>query len=511
MDMNKIMDISSFKKERPPQFDAAMKLDSLIEGGENFILLLGPLKSGKREIIECLATLRSQKSKVLYTTSLNRNDMKDQYEEFEEHNKHTKNLTTILLAHTKSISNFSNDIQYVAFRDEDDYGDNRKQKWEDFYTKYSSQSNMIWVPTSATPFSLMEVLSRPNHSNIQYVVSQVSPSYNDLDKPVKVVITESALEFHKKNLIGFSPRFTTILTQWLGQNKYPRLIVRESRFDRKKHLVKLDTLLRSLQLRLGMTPKVDCELVDKTNSEIYKWKRNNWNNFELTIVKQTFTRGTETNIQPYLFGYYDHRDDSVAVNTILQPLGRFCGYLPNNHIQLFLSSKAIDMVNANSYMWKELYKGTSLSTILDNLHLQFNLKKLSKNTKQTSHNSNIGTWSYQRVISPPNTPHHSTLHVGTQDKLRIIEAIDQDRHTDGQWHNTPLGTIGYVEIDDIDNVINSISDPNLATTLKNLQSKYNLPLNGKCYLQGTRIKLPYNNIVRANKSVYNHLSSAGLI
>jgi hypothetical protein len=252
-------------------------------------------------------------------------------------------------------------------------------------------------------------------------------------------------------------------------------------------------------------------LVDKDNS--YDWKKDNWDGFELIIVKQTFTRGTETNIQPYLFGYYDPRTDDTAFNTLLQALGRFCCYVINSHIRLYLSKEGLNYVDAYNYMEDALQTKIPLDVIIQSLHTKFDIKNLSGNTKINTNTSAVGTWNYNLYMGTPSGS-VATLDYQTIDKGRLIQAIKLGSPADGQWTTKGL-TSGFIEIYDLPNLITNhvpvLKYPNLLQDMKKIQQQYSIFGNGKVILQGQQISLPIASINTNNKSVYSKLDQQGLL
>ena len=511
--MHKIRDINQFQLERQEQFEAAVELNKLINQGQQSMQLIASLKSGKRETIEALAVMRAATSMVYYVTALNRKDMNDQFEEFEAYDKVYHNLKTLLIGKSgvqPTIPNYDPNAEYIMVHDENDYGDNERQKFEKLFMNYANAPNVKFVFDSATPMSLMAVLA----SHIPpppYVVTRLSPNYNGLVKIVnRTAISRPFLLVNKGNAMNFSTDFSQVLRDWLSQNQYTRLIVRDTGFS-SKHLDKVKDLLRWEQKRLGFSRKANVSLVDKDNS--YSWKKDNWEGFELIIVKQTFTRGTETNIQPHLFGYYDPRSDVTAFNTLMQALGRFCCYVSNSHIRLYLSKEGLNYVDAYNYMEAALQTKVPLDVIMQTLHTKFGIKNLSGNTKMSTNTSTSGTWSYTIFNGVPSGS-VALLNKTTADKDRIIHAILTGVAAHGQQYNQWINS-GFIEIDDlpdmIANFVPNAKYPNLLQEMKMVQQQYSIFSNGKIILQGQQVSAPTTNVNTKNKSVYNKLDQQGLL
>lgn len=521
-----VKDISDFLASRKDQFDAASEIDKLINNGDRAIQLIGSLKSGKREIIECLGVLRKTKSVIVYSTSLNRKDMQDQFNEFKAYNEEYDNFhDAIVLSKVNSNNNiigFDPKKNYIIVLDENDYGDNVNQKFEKFYTKYQQYNNVIFLFVSATPFSLMSVFAQKQilGLNPPCVVSKLSPSYQGLRNLKLFLIKNPAFQYFgkgdNKHVGNFSSDFEKIILSWVKQNVYSKFIVRDNGFQ-QSDLQKVSTLIRQLQLQNKLTPKVRVVLVDAKNS--YPWMKDDNNGFELIIVKSTFTRGTETDIHSKLFGYYDNRGDNTALNTILQALGRFCGYLPhrsNNHITLYLSVSSLDIVGAYNYMEDELLKGTSISNIMSDLISVYSIEKFSKNTiggkLQSTYGSSKGTWQY-KVVSPQTWQQTANLytHSAPETVRKIASALLTGQPADGQWDSK---FNGGVVLNDIDQIINSVQNPAFAKKLEEAKLQFSLPSTGIVYLEGS--PLPQINTSTAtpfikNNSIFNKFAQNGII
>ncbi|MGE3320395.1 MAG: hypothetical protein AB7I18_13965, partial [Candidatus Berkiella sp.] len=116
--------------------------------------------------------------------------------------------------------------------------------------------------------------------------------------------------------------------------------------------------------------QVDFEIVDQQNSSGFDWMRGDrWSTgWRLICVNKTFTRGTETDIQPFVYGYYD--PSSSYVNTLAQRLGRFANYLGVRGIKFYLSAAGYAAINIHKSIKQELLAKTSWATIIEKLNLR---------------------------------------------------------------------------------------------------------------------------------------------
>lgn len=432
--MSNIRDTHWFLTNRNEQYKAAVEIADHIKNKESIVVLYGLLKSGKREVVEILALILKETYEIIYSTSLSRKDMKPQFEEFEQYGISTLCLTK---RREREIKGFDVRKNYIVIFDED-YGDNEEQQFESFYKKYKGYNNVNWLFTTATPFAILDALNYKSTAPI--VTSETNMNYMHIHDMNIVEIHSEALMFHKSgkgkneqtNFIGFTQAFKNILDKWLAQDKCTKFIIREQQFQDDME-EKMKEKLREFQLERKINPpKVNFTLVDCENS--YKWMKDNWSDFELIIVKQTFTRGTETNIHPYLFGYYDHRTNSSALNTLLQALGRFAGYHTNKNINLYLSKDGINAVEANKFFEKSMKDKVDFSTIKNTLHHTYGIKKFSLNTVASINVNSSGTWSYTRVDeSQIGDGHKTNCDKGTKDKVRVLKSIVDGTAADGAW------------------------------------------------------------------------------
>ena len=118
--------IQEFEKDRKEQFDCAVQIITSLDYNSN-VLINAPVKSGKRQIAEIVATMYAEKgaqNKHYFLTALNRLDTKNQIEEL---SKYGLNVTVLgvqkdsrnLVQKLNSVQNPNNVIVHF---DESDYG-----------------------------------------------------------------------------------------------------------------------------------------------------------------------------------------------------------------------------------------------------------------------------------------------------------------------------------------------------------------------------------------------------
>lgn len=490
-----------FKRNRPNLYDAALRVKKHIFSNQKTVGLHGPLKVGKRNVFEILALLMPE-YKFVYVISLNRRDMEAQLEELEAYD-----IITIGLAKSGSINEipeFDSNKKYVVVYDENDYGDGADQQYDIFHQIYRN-SGVHWIVTSATPYSFICAME----DEIPFETIIPPDEYHGLDVQPREIISEDAfLRTHRKELMGLSRSFKNSLTEWL-KSGYNKFIVRDVNFNRNE-LEQLRNYIRIYQLtdlrQERATIKVT--LVDKVKG--YEWinegdmSTGNWDGRELIVVKQTFTRGTETDIHPYLFGYYDNRADKSAMNTVLQALGRFCSYRKNNHIKFFLTKEAFNMINAHNYMEKALQGSAPRKEILMQLAKTYNIKKLSKNTKIKGYNSSQeNTWNWIKMEKNPGELPFCKLSSTAEDgtNRRTAVALNNNSTPDGNWVNISEAKI---IIENMKEAIDKARSQTLKEYLKRAQEKYSIPDTGVTFFIGKKVAQPQSKIEVTNNSMYNN-------
>jgi hypothetical protein len=115
------------------------------------ILIKAPVKCGKREIGECISVLMPT-HKVIYVTSLNRVDVKNQQDELELYGILTFIITEKCVEATAQITEWlASGLPIVVILDECDYGTGSTGSMRKFYDHIRSNNSIIKMYFSATP------------------------------------------------------------------------------------------------------------------------------------------------------------------------------------------------------------------------------------------------------------------------------------------------------------------------------------------------------------------------
>jgi hypothetical protein len=385
-----------FSHNRKQQYDAAEKiLDIMFMNGtfdftENLIALYADFKWGKRVVMEICALLKkSQHVKCFAFLAEKKNDMADQRAEQALYDietlPHTRQHLQIKINGLKKELAKDPSLKLIFFYDEGDLGDGQEQVYDDYIRPLLSHSNNVAiVAISATNFTIIDALSKA-HKEHCIVVGECHPNYVSIadfiafdDREEYTIISDEA--FYENG--SFTPDGKNAVEHWLkyilnsrgvaGHKVRKNFIIRSkfvnnrSNYKFQKNVQKnMDVLCTKILDKV----LVDVEIVDQINSGGFEWMRGDrWaNNFRLICVNKTFTRGTETDIQPYCYAYYD--PSSSYVNTLAQRLGRFANYFGEFGIKFFLSAEGFAAVKIHKLIKQELANKTPWSQIIEKLKL----------------------------------------------------------------------------------------------------------------------------------------------
>jgi len=328
-----------FMENRRQQYDAALQIVGLATSRNHlqqlinrFICLWGPLKWGKREVLDCLALMLKGDIKLYYVLSLNRKDMKEQKAELASYGWNIVEYKSIKIDE-------SDHSPYIIAFDECDYGDGNDQCFDKWYTTISDRENIVLMGISATPFTFIYSMDE-RFQEAPPVIGKVAESFVGLGRFQVIVKNDGAILPDGT----FTASFKQVVTDWAktDNTKKMKFIVRQTRLTNDSSVKNnIEQQLGNIWFSERGNKKVSIKIVDMNMDDEKFWKRNNddsWENDgnQLIIVKQTFTRGTETDIHPFLYGYYDCRNESTPANTILQALGRFSNYKGVDDIKIYI-------------------------------------------------------------------------------------------------------------------------------------------------------------------------------
>lgn len=436
-----------FIQNRPEQYEAAKELAKKMFTFNNgkptkilqnqFVALWASLKWGKREVLDILPLLCSD-VEFIYLSPPHKS-LKTQRSELLSYGWKIDDKKDLII---KSYN--SNKLYVVAF-DEADWGDGVAQNFDARFKKIKDKNNVVLLGISATNFTFLYNLEKSFDKNC--VIGKKNPIYCGLEQfPINIV---NEGPFAKDG--SFTPTFEKIIREWLKATLNPhqtdklKFIVRDTRFSlllEDKVKIKLEALCQEECNDKG----IDLVIVNQEHG--FSWKKHNddvWRSTGRTlfIVKQTFTRGTETDIQKFLYGYYDYRKENTALNTIAQALGRFPNYNNVTDINLYISKEHKDYVDIYLEIEDEIYKGNTLSSVFEKSNNRINYSAKLKKTAEKS-GSFSTKWDYDfenHILTnyPPDLDKYVpsiTFDTKTTSESRdkIIRAINSNGNSDGRWN-----------------------------------------------------------------------------
>lgn len=361
--MNDKKPLDYFKLERPHQFEAAEELLEKMfyfDGDQRkirnkYVSLWASLKWGKREVLDIMSPMSPDVHYIYLSPPWT--DLQDQRLELSDYGWHIDSRKGDIIKNPNP-----NDIYVIAF-DEADWGDGKGQQFANRFDKVKDLPNVILMGISATNFTFVYNLEKFLFQNC--VIGKPYDIYESLGKFPTIIIDEKAID-KEGNISRVCEK---ILREWLRATNNSlkiKFVIRETQF-KERLIPKIKALIEQWCFEECGDRRIEVTLVDQYAK--YNWKKQNddaWINSgrQLFIVKQTFTRGTETDIQKFLYGYYDYRGKQTALNTIAQALGRFPNYKGVSDIKLFISEEHQKYLDAYLKIEKEILSGKSLLSIL---------------------------------------------------------------------------------------------------------------------------------------------------
>jgi hypothetical protein len=162
-----------FYRERKEIYNFVKNLKVSIAAKKRLLLLVAPVKAGKREITECIKNELPDYTGY-YLTSLNRKDVKNQQEELEKYNIQTCVISRDDIV-AKLIININKEIskgkKIILFWDECDYGSGKNQKLNGIFQIFVDNENVVHCLISATAHETMfsSLAERKDFAILEYV------------------------------------------------------------------------------------------------------------------------------------------------------------------------------------------------------------------------------------------------------------------------------------------------------------------------------------------------------
>jgi hypothetical protein len=305
-----------------------------IQDGKRNILVIAPVKCGKRVMVEA-STLVCPEYKHYYVCSLNRKDVKAQKDELSSYEIALYCVTTNNEGES-AIQSIQSDItrgeKVIIHFDECDYGSGRNQKMAPLFNKFLEKSNVVKIYYSATP---EETLYSNLASRDDYGLLEFTPPESYM-----------GASFFLENDLVFEPDdFFDKDEGRVFLTDHGKQVIRDSITD-KRHIIVVRYTPRKISMDLFKSNKEHIEIQAKLHSvnrkpfivkvidekDTFPWEdvtnRNGYvktqtHNYIL-IIKQTCTRGTD------LYGWHhciaawhdSRRADKTNLNTLLQAILR---------------------------------------------------------------------------------------------------------------------------------------------------------------------------------------------
>ena len=316
-------------------------LRGVIDCGKRNILVKAPVKSGKREHVECIAvTFRN--AAVFYATSLDRKDVARQKAELALYGVATHLINSIQKAQTAVLA-----IQHelavgrmvIICFDECDYGSGSEQRMAPLYREFLSDERVVklYYSASAHETEASKLRDREDYEGLTYVppaeycgaeyfldaglVAREVDAFFEKDEDDNIVITEHAKLVARESITADRHIGVTRVGRGFSTKNF------------KNRLVKAD-IQAQLQAAMGdarewrIVPVDEKDSHDWEDSDIARRYTNDREVNYLFIIVQTCTRGTDLKGWHHRMAFWhDARSKRKSnLNTLIQAFLRPCHY-----------------------------------------------------------------------------------------------------------------------------------------------------------------------------------------
>ena len=313
-----------------------------IQRGMNHILIKAQVKSGKKDIVECISQLVVPQTKVFYATALDRKDVKKQKEELAMYGVET-HLINSDAAVRQVISSVnaqkSRGVKVILCLDECDYGSGETQKMSGMFAELLNDTDVVKIYFSATAHET-EVSDLHDRPDFQILTFTPPPNYFGAEWFLDEGLVQDADTFFAEDDDG-----DIVLTE------HAKLVIVESMID-DKHIgvVRINNDFKMKDFKRKTTKKdIERQLkealpegrpweiipVDATDSHDWEDRRtragfvNDTEANYLFVLKQTCTRGTDLKGWHHKIAFWhdarSHHGTSRP-NTLIQAFLRPCHY-----------------------------------------------------------------------------------------------------------------------------------------------------------------------------------------
>lgn len=306
--------------------------------GKRNILVKAPVKSGKREHVECIAvTFRD--AAVFYATSLDRKDVKDQKDELTKYGISTflaKEAQTAILAINRDLA--VGRMVIVCF-DECDYGSGSEQKMAAMYHAFVDDERVVklYYSASAHETEASKLRHREDYDGLTYVPpAEYCGAEYFLDEGLVAPEVNSFFEKDEDENIAISEHAKLVVRESITHDRHIGVVRVGRGFptkDFKKKAIKAD-IQSQLQSAMGDGREWCIVPVDEKSSHNWEDRVTRIGYTEdrevnyLFIIVQTCTRGTDLKGWHHRLAFWhDSRSKRKSnLNTLIQAFLRPCHY-----------------------------------------------------------------------------------------------------------------------------------------------------------------------------------------
>lgn len=338
-------DVDWFEEHRPEVLDFTRQFEeSIRENDMKHILVKAPVKSGKKDITECISVVLPD-YRVKYVTSLNRKDVKSQKDELQQYGIATF-VTDSDLVCNNTIRDIQNDItrnnKVILMFDESDHGSGKRQKLSIVFMHFRDDDRVVKVYVSAsaheteasrlanrTDFVCLTFIPPPSFRGAGWFLEQklVFEPHTFFEKDGEdIVLTD-----HGKEVILDS----ITSTRHIG-------VVRVSSSKVKVSELKNKQIRKDLEMQLtNVDPdKKEWIIVPVDESSPFEWDNEvtqagyiHIGKNVLIVIAQTCTRGTDLRGWHAKLGFWHdaRRKQKSNLNTLIQALLRPSHYAGMSH------------------------------------------------------------------------------------------------------------------------------------------------------------------------------------
>jgi len=309
-----------------------------IREGINHLLVKAQVKSGKKDIVECLAVLVAPSTKVFYVTALNRKDVKKQVEELALYGVAThlvNNDDAVALVIAAINAEKARGFRVIICLDECDYGSGSGQKMSGMFTVFLNDPAVTKIYFSATAQET-EVSILRDRQDFHAMTFVPPPTYFGaewfLDEGL-VFDTDTFFIRDEDDDIVLSEHAKLVIIESMVDNRHIGAVRINGDFNMKDF--KRGATKRYLEQQLfDVIPDgKPWEIIPVDATDSHDWEdrktRNTYVNDEevnyLFILKQTCSRGTDLKGWHHKLAFWhdarSHHGTSRP-NTLIQAFGR---------------------------------------------------------------------------------------------------------------------------------------------------------------------------------------------